>query len=106
MQIRIRRSGGFAGLEEDLGTVDTVGFDHEHGSALERLVNESNFFALPSTLPDETIGADNFQYHVTVSDGGKQHTVSFRDTGQGTQKEAAGSLSALIRLVDVALRAT
>ena len=105
MRILVSRTGGFAGLEEDLAAVDTAELDPDEGSALERLVHEANFFALPSTLPDAGIGADYFQYAVTAIDGGEQHTVSYRDAGDGTRREATGDIYAMSRIVDAALRA-
>jgi hypothetical protein len=38
-----------------------------------------NFFDLPANPPGQKVGADFLKYEVTVSERGKQHTVTFND---------------------------
>jgi hypothetical protein len=91
LRINVRRSGGFAGIEEQLGSVDTSALDPGTRTRLEGLVREADFFALPATVEGE-IGADQFRYEVTVDDDGRRHTVTF--VGE------SGPAAALKRLVD------
>jgi hypothetical protein len=79
MQITVMRSGGFAGITEELGAVatETLG---EDGLELERLVSEARFFELPSELPGDA-GADMFRYEVTVVEEGRSHTVAYSGEG-------------------------
>jgi hypothetical protein len=91
MQVTVRRSGGFAGIDEEVGSVDTASLDAGAREQVERLVEEAGFFALPAAVEDE-VGADQFRYDVTVSEGGRTHAVAFR--GEGPRAET------LRRLVD------
>jgi hypothetical protein len=43
---------------------------------IEQAVHEASFFGLPNRV-GEWIGSDPVLYEVTVSDGGREHTVSF-----------------------------
>ena len=73
MRISVKRSGGFAGLDER-ATVDTT-----NNRALEPLVRDARFFALPARLGAE--GLDFVLYEVEVVDGERRHTVTFPDDG-------------------------
>lgn len=72
----MRRSGGFAGIEEELGSVDTAALEAGTRERLEGLAREADFFALPAAVEGD-VGADQFRYEVTVEDGGRRHTVTF-----------------------------
>jgi hypothetical protein len=87
----VRRSGGFAGIEEQLGSVDTAALEPGARERLDRLIREADFFALPATVEGD-VGADQFRYEVTVDDGGRRHTVMF--VGE------SGSAAVLKELVD------
>jgi hypothetical protein len=76
VQISVRRSGGFAGIDEEVGSVDTASLAPDTRDELEQLVRESDFFALPPAVEGE-VGADQFRYEVTVEDGGRAHSVTF-----------------------------
>ena len=76
MRIRVRRTGGFAGIDEEVGSVDTASLAPDTRDELERLVRESDFFALPAAVEGD-VGADQFRYEVTVEDGARAHTVTF-----------------------------
>jgi hypothetical protein len=84
MQIRVSRSGGYAGLAEELGALDTEGVDSARAEAIAGMVHDTGFFELPEALPSEDIGADQFQYAVTVIDGDREHTVSYSDSDEPT----------------------
>ena len=78
MNISIKRSGGFAGVTEDLGTINTAQLDATRAQQVEQMVQDIGFFNLPAML-SSGIGADLMRYEVTVIDGNKQHTVAFED---------------------------
>jgi emfourin len=80
MRISVRRSGGFAGIEEQLGSVDTAELDASARERLERLVDEADFFAAPAVVEGD-LGADQFRYEITVEEGGRSHTVTY--VGEG-----------------------
>jgi hypothetical protein len=92
VRISVRRTGGFAGIEEDLGAVDTAALAPDETERLERLVHDAGFFDLPAAVEGE-VGADQFRYEVTVEEGGRTRTVTL--VGEG-----GGPAAALRELVD------
>jgi hypothetical protein len=80
MRIAVRRSGGFAGAIEDLGSLDTAMADEARRQQIEDIVQAVDFFHLPSDIPDASASADRFRFEITVSDDSAQHSVSFQDT--------------------------
>ncbi len=93
MKISVRQSGGYAGVPIDLGTADTA--HSANGPHLEALVKQAGFFALPAEVAGDTVGADLPRYTLTVSDVGRDHTVTFTDGGEPT----ANPLREIVRLV-------
>jgi hypothetical protein len=79
MKISIIRSGGFAGLAETLGSLDTTSLAPAQARKIEALVAAAGFFELPDELTGDIAGADFMRYEVTVSDGTRRHTVRFVD---------------------------
>lgn len=94
MQIRVQRSGGFAGIEEERA-VDTAALDDRAREQLERLVQEADVFALPATVEGD-VGADQFRYELAVEDGGRSHAVTFAG-------ESGPRVEALRRLAEAVL---
>ncbi len=99
MEIRISRRGGFAGIDEELASVRTEDLDAAEASRLETQVDDINFFSLPSELPSDLVGADQFTYSVTITDRRGSHTVSYQDDWSRSQTAAP-----LADIVDVVLR--
>jgi hypothetical protein len=97
VEIRISRSGGFAGLQEELAQVDTADLDPRQAAALDSQLDEVDFFALPSELPTSDVGADQFTYSITVSGERGSHTVSFH--ADGTDAAGNGPLGGIVDLV-------
>jgi len=91
MKISVTRTGGFAGVTDEVGSVDTAQLDAAARQKLEQDVRRVNFFELPARLPGEPVGADLFAYRVTVSDGPREHSVTF--TGE---EGAAATLRELL----------
>jgi hypothetical protein len=91
MRVHFERSGGFGGirLTADLDTDQLHviygappvqrALSPEEARYLERLVEASNFFALPAGTSSATRGADRFQYVITVESAGKRHSVQTTD---------------------------
>jgi archaellin len=93
MNLRVRRYGGFAGLDETLVDIDTAQLSETDRARIEGEIRELDFFSLPTSGGDETVGADLVHTEVTVRDGAKSHTVQYSD-------ENAGSSQAMRRFVD------
>ena len=76
MIISATGSGGFSGRTEhyefDTGQID-------QGEALEALLHQLDFFG--AATPPATIGADIGRWHITVADGGREHSVTFAEDG-------------------------
>lgn len=97
MEITVIRSGGFAGVHERLGPVDTSSLDAERAQEIEAKVEEAGFFELPDELPQEREIRDGFGYRMTISADGKEHDVSY---GDGSEQAAAKRLGELVRLLE------
>jgi hypothetical protein len=74
MRVRVVRAGGFAGIEEEMASVDTEA--SPSGAEIEQRIEEIGFFDLPANLEEDT-GADQMRYEVTVSDGDRERTVTY-----------------------------
>lgn len=70
MKVSIKRTGGFAGLIDELGNAEAP-----QNSELARTVRQLQSRA----GEDEHIGADLFRYEVRVEDGGGPQTLVFQD---------------------------
>lgn len=80
MQITVKRGGGgFAGLSDQIVSLDTSMLSAAAASELGKLVSDIGFFNLPANPPGQKIGADFMKYEVTVTDRSRQHTVTFND---------------------------
>ncbi len=97
MKITVKRTGGFAGLTETLGTIDTSAMNAARARDAEQRVTDLGFFSLPEDIPAAEIGADLFHYEVTVLDKGRSHTVRFRDHEENMKNP-------LRRLVDAVIQ--
>ena len=80
MQISVRRSGGFAGLTEQLATVDTETLEPARRRSVEEAVRDSDFFHLAAVIAGGTTGADLYRYEVSITDAGRSHTVAYGDS--------------------------
>ncbi|HKG27420.1 MAG TPA: protealysin inhibitor emfourin [Thermomicrobiales bacterium] len=77
MRISVKRGGGFAGLTEDLGTVDTAQLDPATAQQVEQAAGS---LAAAASSGGAAIGADLPRYEITISDGSEQ-TIAFDDDG-------------------------
>ena len=93
MNISVKRIGGFAGLSEDVAVVNTAELEAAKAQQVEQMVQSIGLFDLPATIAGGTIGADLFYYEITVTEGGRQHTVTFVD-------DDSPETAALHKLVD------
>lgn len=74
MHIQFVRTGGFAGLR--LSTeIDGDSLSPAELQNLREALDTAHFFTLPEQMIDDTVGADRFQYEITVDEGDRQHTI-------------------------------
>lgn len=79
MEIVVKRTGGYAGLSQEIAAFSTTRLDAAVAQQVEQLVRNIRFFDLPAFVSGGTIGADLFQYELRISEGDRQHTVVFVD---------------------------
>jgi hypothetical protein len=93
MQISFERSGGFAGviLRAD---VDVDALSAADAKRVTQMIQDANFFDLPKRLTVPSPQPDRFQYKITITDKGKQKTVTTDD------QTAPESLKPLIRYLN------
>jgi hypothetical protein len=81
LKIKFERSGGILGSTFST-TIDTETLPKSQSANLEKLLDQSDFFNLPSQPPKSARAkgaADYFIYNITVEKGGKKHSVNFND---------------------------
>jgi hypothetical protein len=91
MRIRLRRSGGFAGLQAPPVEIDSQQLPADKARELEQLLAEARLFE-PQAPPAGPAGAqspqppappsparDGFQYDLSVEDGGSAQSVRLRE---------------------------
>lgn len=96
MKIQIVQKGGFAGINTLLADLDTANLRTEQAQQLETAIERADFFNLPARFPAPQVGADLFEYEVTVTDHERKQTVAFcvADT-------TPEPLASILRAVDV-----
>lgn len=85
MQITIRRTGGFAGIEQ-VATMDTGERQDAHARRVEELVRSTGFFDLSPSAQTQEIGADLMRQEITVRDGEREKTIAFDDESPAAEK--------------------
>src|SRR5437899_8556537 len=85
MIITIKRSGGYAGVEQVLATVDSSKLTSERDARVQSLIAR-----LSGLLANRGVGegADRFQYEVTVTGNG-EGTKSMTVIDEGNPQDAA-----------------
>ncbi|MCZ7627526.1 MAG: hypothetical protein FIA90_02250 [candidate division NC10 bacterium] len=94
----MKRIGGYAGLSQEIAAFSTTRLDAAVAQQVEQLVNNIRFFDLPAFVSGGVVGADLFQYEITITEGERQHTVTFVD-------EETPETRPLRRLVEAFIRA-
>jgi hypothetical protein len=79
VRIELKQTGGFAGTEITLATIETESVRPERARDLIRAVDESKFFTLPGKIESDSVGADQLTYVITVRFGTRTHSVVFQD---------------------------
>jgi len=79
MMVNIRRAGGFAGVDEELASVDSSTLSSAKADELRELVTRLS--ALRAQRP-ESVGADRFRYEIRVVEpGAEPRTLTVVDEG-------------------------
>lgn len=94
MKINIRRTGGFAGISEEIGAVDTQNLDADTGRDIENRIKTIGFFGLPEQVGGP--GADLFHLEITVVDKGRTHKVSVAEEDREDTDEIRSVIAGII----------
>jgi hypothetical protein len=79
MKIYFEQSGGFTGIENNI-LINSNSLDTEEASELQRLVDNANFFDLPSEPTAPLHGADYLEYKITIeTNDNKKHSIKTTD---------------------------
>jgi hypothetical protein len=97
VKIAVKQSGGFAGEVKELLQLDTAQTEPSVSQQVERIIRDGKFFDLPAVVQGD-VGADFLRYEITVTDSGRQHTVSFQDDGGAKTAALKKLLESLLKL--------
>lgn len=78
MQLVATRSGGIAGVREELGPVDTDSIDSGLAERIQTSLDEVGFFDLPEEISSDRRIADGFSYSLKAT-GEREHRVRWSD---------------------------
>ncbi|HZX96420.1 MAG TPA: protealysin inhibitor emfourin [Myxococcales bacterium] len=96
MRLVLSRVGGLAALQRPPRTVDTAALPADKAAELHDLVHRAVFFDLPPELGTATPDATG--HVLTISDGDREHTVSFdHPSAPAPLRELVSALNALPR---------
>lgn len=81
MEIEFLTEGGFAAFPalRQPKLIDTALLPSEEAATLEGLIEEIDFFNLPSSLPQQPVYPDAFRYTITVKQDKLQHSIKRSD---------------------------
>ena len=78
--VRVTRSGGFAGLAQELGVLDTCTLSAAEAANLKAIIEELERLEAP--MQEAAVGADLFRYDVeTQDDRGRRHHLVLPQEG-------------------------
>jgi hypothetical protein len=101
MKIILEESGGYLGMDLPPKIIDTDNstMSNDDIKRLDTLIQESNFFALPSFLPTSSAehesAADYKSYKITINGNKGNHSIMFSDISKKENK----AFSDLIKFV-------
>jgi hypothetical protein len=79
MKIYFKQGGGLAGINNNI-SINSDSLDPQEASELQRLVDNANFFGLPSEPAAPLRGADYLEYKITIeTNDNKRHSIKTTD---------------------------
>jgi hypothetical protein len=77
MQLKLTRTGGFAGVKPPPVEVDTTTLSKKDAQRVESLVAGARFFELPKNLKAAKAQPDRFQYSLQIAhEDGRHHDIT------------------------------
>jgi hypothetical protein len=98
MKIRVRRTGGFAGLDETLYDVDTGTLSASAASELDRKLSSLDAAVRSEGAAPRPAGADLFKYEISVRDRQRQRSLVVTDDGAAASQVMRELLDELSRI--------
>lgn len=98
MIITIDKIGGFAGISEELGPLDTSSLDEDAAHKIVYAIRHADFFHLPDDVGGHTV-ADDFTFTARITDGTRFHAVSW---DSATTEPRRSALAAIVRASEAA----
>jgi Emfourin len=77
-KVGFERTGGVAGTTLR-AMIDTTDAPADEAQPLAALLDAADFFELPARIMPEHLGADRFEYRISVEFAGRRHTVVTTD---------------------------
>lgn len=93
MQISVARTGGIAGVHQQLGPVDLGGAAPEIRSRITAMIRKMDFFDLPDSVGYGRV-FDGFRDLISIKEGDRSHKVRLEP---GDEDPNAAPLAALVR---------
>ena len=81
MKILMRRTGGFAGLDETLGELDTASLQRDEAAAIEQLAGQLDTTRRAASAEKQRVGADFVKYEISLADGQNRRSLVIADDG-------------------------
>jgi hypothetical protein len=79
MKIYFKQSGGLTGIDNSI-SINSDSLDPQEASELQHLVDDANFFDLPSDPAIPLRGADYLEYKITIeTNDNKKHSIKTTD---------------------------
>jgi hypothetical protein len=98
MRISITRSGGYAGITEQIVDLDTSKLDPAVARKVEEAVTKSGVYTRSAQTGSTSVGADLLKYEVKIADGGRSQQVTFTDDGGPATAPLTGLVNQLMEI--------
>lgn len=96
MIVSVNKSGGVAGVFEDLASYDVAEMSEDQRAELQKLLGDVDFFGLPADVGGMHPIVDDFAYTVRIVDGDVAHRVSWDRTTNDPPLEKLRAITQLI----------
>src|SRR4051812_22321814 len=87
MRITLTRGGGFTGIKEQLGPLETEELEADLAGRIIAKVDEISFFDLPARIPGEPKTSEAIWHRIAIADGERKNEVT--DDNQSDQSQVA-----------------
>jgi hypothetical protein len=96
MRITLTRGGGFTGIKEELGPLDTEELAADLAGRITAKIEEIRFFELPDRIPGEPKTAEAVWHRIAVADGERENEVTYDSRSDPSQVASLDELRDLV----------